>query len=61
LGARGLKIPKRNPVEAIGLCQIAKVFAGKIRDWRELGGRSGPINVMSAPAHRAPSGRSRAW
>src|SRR5260370_32993701 len=34
-----------SPIDAIGLCQIAQVVAGKIRDWRELGGRPGPINV----------------
>src|SRR5262249_14394815 len=45
LDAIGIVVNRRNPVGAIGLCQIARVFAGKIRDWRELGGRPGPINV----------------
>ncbi len=45
LDAIGIVVNRRNPIDAIGLCQIAQVFAGKIRDWRELGGRPGPINV----------------
>jgi phosphate transport system substrate-binding protein len=45
LDAIGIVVNRRNPIDAMGLCQIAQVFAGKIRDWRELGGRPGPINV----------------
>jgi phosphate transport system substrate-binding protein len=45
LDAIGIVVNRRNPIDAIGLCQIAQVFAGKIRDWRELGGRPGAINV----------------
>ena len=45
LDAIGIVVNRRNPVDAIGLCQIAQVFAGKIRDWRELGGHPGAINV----------------
>jgi phosphate transport system substrate-binding protein len=45
LDAISIVVNPRNPVEAIGLCQIAQVFAGRIRDWRQLGGRPGPINV----------------
>lgn len=45
LDAVGIVVNKHNPVDALGLCQIANIFAGKIRDWRDLGGRSGPIRV----------------
>jgi phosphate transport system substrate-binding protein len=39
-------VNKRNPVTSLGLCQIAEIFAGRIRDWREVGGRPGPINLQ---------------
>jgi phosphate transport system substrate-binding protein len=45
LDAISVVVNRSNPVEAIGLCQIAQVFAGRIRDWRQLGGRPGPINL----------------
>jgi ABC-type phosphate transport system substrate-binding protein len=45
LDAVGIVVNRHNPLDSIGLCRLAKVFAGKIRHWRELGGRSGPINV----------------
>jgi ABC-type phosphate transport system substrate-binding protein len=45
LDAIGIVVNRRNPIDAMGLCQIAQVFAGKIRNWRELGGRPGPINI----------------
>lgn len=35
----------QNPVRAIVQDSIAKVFAGEITNWSELGGRSNPINV----------------
>jgi phosphate transport system substrate-binding protein len=39
-------VNKQNPVSALGLCQIAEIFAGRIRNWRELGGRPGAINLQ---------------
>lgn len=36
-----------NPVTALDLEQVAQVFAGKITDWRELGGRAGPIKLYA--------------
>ena len=45
LDAIGVVVNGRNPIDAIGLCQVAQVFAGKIRDWREVGGRPGPVHV----------------
>lgn len=34
-----------NPVAAMSVPQLRDVLAGKIRDWRELGGRPGPIRL----------------
>jgi phosphate transport system substrate-binding protein len=45
LDAVGIVVNKANPVASLELCQIAQVFAGRIRDWRDLKGRPGPINV----------------
>jgi phosphate transport system substrate-binding protein len=45
LDAVSVVVNKHNPLDSIGLCQLAKVFAAKIRDWRELGRGSGPINL----------------
>src|SRR5216684_3376581 len=39
-------VNKQNPVNTLGLCQIAEIFAGRIRNWRELGGRPGAINLQ---------------
>jgi phosphate transport system substrate-binding protein len=39
-------VNRQNPVSALGLCQIAEIFAGRIRNWRELGGRPGAINLQ---------------
>ncbi|CFX54608.1 putative OmpA/MotB domain protein [Candidatus Filomicrobium marinum] len=38
-----------NPVVAISITDLARVFAGEITDWSELGGREGAINLY-APA-----------
>jgi phosphate transport system substrate-binding protein len=45
LDAVGVVVNRNNPIAALEVCQIAKVFAGKIRDWRELGGAPGSISV----------------
>ena len=45
LDAVGIVVNRANPIASLELCQIAQVFAGKIRDWRDLRGRPGPINV----------------
>ncbi|MBK8283809.1 MAG: substrate-binding domain-containing protein [Ahniella sp.] len=36
-----------NPVQSIGLRQLRDVYAGKIKNWRELGGADAPINLYS--------------
>ena len=45
LDAVGIAVHRANPVTSLELCQIARIFAGKIRDWRELNGPPGPVNV----------------
>ena len=36
-----------NPVKAISVEELAQVFAGRITNWADLGGRRGPINVYA--------------
>jgi PBP superfamily domain len=46
LAAVVIVVNKQNPVASLGLCQIAEIFAGRIRDWREVGDRPGVINLQ---------------
>lgn len=36
-----------NPVDRLTLDQLADIFTGKIRNWKELGGKDGPIVILS--------------
>lgn len=36
-----------NPLSVLDLEQVAQVFAGRITDWRELGGPAGPIRLYA--------------
>jgi phosphate transport system substrate-binding protein len=36
-----------NPVKELSLDQIAQIFTGKIRNWKEAGGQDAPITVYS--------------
>jgi phosphate transport system substrate-binding protein len=36
-----------NPVNDLSLTQVRQVFSGKIRNWREIGGRSHPIVLVT--------------
>ena len=47
-------VAKENPVEALSLEQLSKIFAGEITDWSELGLAPGKINVY-APVAEAPA------
>jgi len=40
-------VSPQNPVKALSLEQIAKVFAGEIKDWAQVGGRPGKINLYA--------------
>ncbi|MBP0575772.1 substrate-binding domain-containing protein, partial [Mycobacterium tuberculosis] len=39
-------VNSKNPVQNLTLDQIAGVFAGKITNWRDLGGEARPIRVL---------------
>lgn len=36
-----------NPVTRLSVDEVAKIFAGKIRDWAEVGGKAGPIGLYA--------------
>ncbi len=36
-----------NPLKALSVPQLAKVFAGEVKTWEELGGRGGAINLYA--------------
>jgi phosphate transport system substrate-binding protein len=36
-----------NPVQSLTIDQIARVFAGQIKGWQEIGGKPGPINIYA--------------
>lgn len=36
-----------NPVEALTRKQVAAMFAGEITDWSQVGGRKGPIHIIT--------------
>lgn len=40
-------VSPENPVNALSLDQIAKIFAGSIKDWSEVGGNSGKIKLYA--------------
>ena len=36
-----------NPVKELSISQLERIFTGKIRNWKEVGGTDGPIEVYS--------------
>lgn len=38
---------RSNPIQALTVAQIAEIFAGKITNWKELGGADEPIKVFA--------------
>ena len=36
-----------NPVDELDMDQLAEIFAGRITDWKDIGGEPGPIVVLS--------------
>lgn len=40
-------VHKDNPINELTLLQLEKIFTGKVRNWKQLGGPSGRINVYS--------------
>jgi glucose/mannose transport system substrate-binding protein len=49
LGSDGIAVlvSKSNPINALTKAQIADIFAGKITDWSQVGGSSGPIYLYA--------------
>ncbi len=43
-------VSPQNPIKSLSLEQIAKVFAGEIKDWSQLGGNPGKINLYARDA-----------
>ncbi len=43
-------VSPRNPVKALDLDQIAKIFAGMVKDWSEVGGNPGKIKIYARDA-----------
>ena len=52
LGLEGVAVvvAPGNPVQTLSVAQVRQVLAGRVRDWRELGGIAGPIHVHSIAA-----------
>lgn len=42
-------VHEQNPVEGLSLDQLQAVFSGEITDWKDLGGKPGPIVVVTSP------------
>jgi len=40
-------VNKSNPMHALTLDQIREIFAGRITDWKEMGGKPGPIRPIT--------------
>jgi len=55
LGSMSVIVNPTNPVSQLSATQLRQIFNGTIRDWAQLGGRPGPINLY-VPA--AKSGTS---
>ncbi len=49
-GAR-MVVAQSNPVKTLTLSQMRAVLSGEVRDWAQLGGRGGEVQVMCGPAN----------
>lgn len=47
LDGLAVMVHRDNPLRALGMAQLRDVLAGRIVDWRELGGIPGPIRVFT--------------
>ncbi len=45
-----IAVHESNPVTALSVSELRRVFAGKVGDWAELGGRPGRIHLVSREA-----------
>ncbi len=48
-------VHKDNPVRTLGDRQLVDIFAGKVSNWAQLGGRNVPIQVLAGEASRGSS------
>jgi phosphate transport system substrate-binding protein len=42
-------VNQKNPVRDVSMKQLKSIFAGRIRNWKEVGGEDAPIEVASEP------------
>ena len=47
-------VNQRNPIAGLSLPQLQRIFAGQVRDWRELGGAAGRTRVDIERVELAP-------
>lgn len=50
LDGLGISVNPKNPIQTLSLSQIADIFAGNIRNWREVGGLDAPISIYRRDA-----------
>ncbi|MDB5989370.1 MAG: transporter substrate-binding protein [Herbaspirillum sp.] len=43
----GLMVHRNNPVTTLTSAQVTDIFTGRIKNWREVGGRNAPIMVIN--------------
>ncbi len=58
LGPDGVAIvvSRANPLESLTLDQVEGLFSGRISNWADLGGPSGPVHIYSrASSYGSPS------
>lgn len=48
-------VHRSNPVAALSNRQLADIYAGKIANWRQVGGRGAPIVLIAGPPERGSS------
>lgn len=48
-------VHKDNPVSALSDRQLLDIYSGKIANWRQVGGRDAPLNMLAGPPEGASS------
>lgn len=48
-------VHRDNPVQSLDDAQLARVYLGAVRDWRDAGGGAGPIHVLAGTAEAGSS------
>ena len=51
-------VNKDNPVDAISLGDVKKLFNGKIKNWKQLGGADAPVEVFTRKSKNSGVGRT---